>query len=103
MKKLFAGILGLLLACTIAACGYREGVENSEQKAYLFFTGYADQVEVLVDDVPLGLGKRVTINDRYQIQPGQHLVEVSHNGRVIVRRQIYVTEGAAKEIQIPNP
>jgi hypothetical protein len=60
-------------------------------------------VEVLVDDVPLGLGKGITINDRYQIQPGQHLVEVSHNGRVMARRQIYVSEGVAKEIQIPNP
>lgn len=103
MKKLLTGILGFLLASAITACGYREGVENSDQKAYLYFTGYTNQVEVLVDDVPFGLGKRVTINDRYQIQPGQHLIEVKHNGRAIVRRQIYVTEGAAKEIQIPKP
>lgn len=103
MKRLSAGIIGFLLLYGVTACGYREGIENSEKKAYLYFTGYTKQVEVLVDDVPFGLGENVTINDRYQIQPGQHLVEVKHDGRTIVRRQIYVTDGAAKEIQIQNP
>ena len=57
----------------------------------------------MVDDVPFELGNQVTSNDRYQIQPGEHLVEVKHNGQTIVRRQIFVTDGAAKEIQIPKP
>lgn len=103
MKKISAGLASVLLACAITACGCKEGVENSDQRAYLYFTGHTKQVEVLVDNVPFGLGDRVTINDRYRIQPGEHLVEIKHNGRTIVRRQIFVTDGAAKEIQIPNP
>jgi hypothetical protein len=103
MRKLTAGILVLLVTCGITACGYKDGVENIDSRAYLYFTGYTKQAEVLVDDVPLDLGKHVTANDHYQIQPGQHLVEVKHHGQSIVRRQIYVTEGAAKEIPIPNP
>lgn len=103
MKKLAEGIVTFALVWGLFACGYREGVENSDQRAYLYFTGYTKQVEVVVDDVPFQLGKQVTSNDRYQIQPGEHLVEVKHEGRTIVRRQIYVTDGAAKEIQIPNP
>lgn len=102
MRELFAAILVLLVFCGVTACGYKDGVENRDSRSYLYFTGYTKQAEVLVDDVPLGLGRHVSSNDRYQIQPGQHLVEVKRQGQSIVRRQIYITEGAAKEIQIPN-
>lgn len=103
MKKLSEGIVTFALVWGLFACGYKEGVENGDRKAYLYFTGYTRQVEVVVDDVPFDVGKQMTSNDRYQIQPGEHLVEVKHNGRTLVRRQIQVTDGAAKEIQIPNP
>jgi hypothetical protein len=103
MRKFNVGILVLLVVCGITACGYKEGVENRDSRAYLYFTGNTKQVEVLIDEVPLGLERHVSSNDRYQIQPGQHLIEVKRHGQSIVRRQIYVTEGAAKEIQIPTP
>lgn len=102
MRKLTTGILTLLVICGITACGYKDGVENRDSRSYLYFTGDTKQAEVLVDDVSLDLGKHVTTNDRFQIQPGQHLVEVKRHGQSIVRRQIYVTDGAAKENQIPN-
>lgn len=102
MRKLSAGILALLVTCGVTACGYKDGVENHDSRAFLYFTGNTKQAEVLVDDVPLGIGEHVDTNDRFQIQPGQHLVEVRRHGQSIVRRQIYVTEGAAKEIQVPN-
>jgi hypothetical protein len=103
MRKFNVGILVLLVVCGVTACGYKEGVENRDSRAYLYFTGNTKQVEVLIDEVPLGLERHVSSNDRYQIQPGQHLIEVKRHGQSIVRRQIYVTEGAAKEIQIPTP
>lgn len=103
MRKFNVGILVLLVVCGVTACGYKDGIENRDSRAYLYFTGYTKQVEVLVDEVPLGLGRHVSSNDRYQIQPGQHLIEVKRQGQSIVRRQIYVVEGAAKEIQIPTP
>lgn len=103
MKKISVVILALVFVFGVTACGYREGVKTSDSRAYLYFTGYTQQVEVLVDDAPFALGEHVTADDHYQIQPGQHLVEVKGNSQTLVRRQIYVTEGAAKEIQIPDP
>lgn len=103
MKKYFARIAVLSLVWGLFACGYREGVENTDRRAYLYFTGYTRQVEVVVDDFPFDVGQQMTVNDRYQIQPGEHLVEVKHDGRTLVRRQIQVADGAAREIQVPNP
>lgn len=103
MKTFFKAVVLVSVTVTLCACGYREGVETPDRSSFLYFTGFTDQVEVMVDDVPLDPQKKLTDKDRYQIQPGEHLVEVRHGGRMLVRRQIYVAEGSAKEIHIPKP
>jgi hypothetical protein len=103
MKMIIQVVAVFILALGLGACGHKEGVENVERRAFLYFTGYTNQAEVSVDGTPFEVGRQMTQNDRYQIQPGVHLVEVRHAGRTLVKRQIYVTDGAAKEIQIPNP
>jgi len=103
MKTFFKAVLLVAVALTLFACGYREGVEIPDRGAFLYFTGFTDQVEVMVDNIPLDPKNKVVGNDHYQIQPGKHLVEVWHNGRSLVRREIYVSDGSAKEIHIQQP
>lgn len=103
MRKLSEGIVTLAFVWGLFACGYKEGVINGGPQAYLYFSGFTNRVEVVVDDVPLELEEQVTSNDHYRIQPGEHLVEVKHNGQTLVKRQIYVTDGVTKEIRIPKP
>jgi hypothetical protein len=103
MKTFFKAVVLVSVTLTLFACGYREGVETPDRSSFLYFTGFTDQVVVMVDNVPLDPQKKMTSKDRYQIQPGEHLVEVRHGGRTLVRRQIYVSDGSDKEIHIPRP
>ena len=103
MKKLVMVTLLVFWTLSLLVCGHREGVETTDRKSFLYFTGYTEHVVIMIDNVPLDPKVTMTAKDRFQIQPGEHLVEVRHKGRALVRRQIYVGDGVAKEIHIPQP
>lgn len=85
-----------------AGCGYKEGVKIEDQKAYLYFTGNTAGAEIIVDGTSFILGNEITIDDLFQIAPGQRSIEVKQNGETVIKRKIYVSEGISKEIQIPQ-
>lgn len=82
-------------------CGYKEGVKIEEQKAYLYFTGNTSGAEIMVDGKSFVLEEEVTVDDLFQIEPGQRRIEVKRNGTTVVDRNIYISEGISREIQIP--
>jgi hypothetical protein len=90
------GLLGLLL---ISGCGYKEGIAVSEQASYLYFTGNAKGVLVSVDG-----GEKFSVSSgrdhQYKIAPGTHTVQVYRGPSMIVERQIYLSDGVAKEIGV---
>jgi hypothetical protein len=97
-KKIFyASTLVMLLILT--GCGYKEGVISASQKAYLYFTGNTSDVLISVDK-----GATFSVENgrehQYKIAPGKHLVEVYRGQNLILKREIFVSDEVAKEIEI---
>lgn len=101
LSTIFLVIFSLSCLLVTAGCGYKEGVKIEEQKAYLYFTGNTAGAEIRVDGKSFVLGKEVTTDDLFQIEPGQRHIEVKKNGKTVISRKIYVSEGISREIQIP--
>lgn len=97
--KYAISIISLALIFTVSGCGYKEGVAIASQKSYLYFTGDTDRIKVSVDG-----GKSFSVKEgqlnQYSIKPGKHLVEIYRDNNVIIKREIFVSDGVAKEIEV---
>jgi len=91
--------IAIFLVFIISGCGSKEGVVSSAQKSYLYFTGDTNGVEVSVDKGTLFSVKSGQEN-QYGVKPGKHMVEAYRKGKVILRRDIYLGDGIAKEIEV---
>lgn len=94
-------ILITLFACTflISGCGYKEGVVTADQTSYLYFTGDSKDMFVSID----GKEKFKVKSGRehqYKVSPGTHNLQVYKRNSLIVDRQIFLSDGVAKEIQV---
>ncbi|MBN2816294.1 MAG: hypothetical protein JXQ67_06385 [Campylobacterales bacterium] len=88
-----------LLTLLMSGCGSKEGIKTAEHKAYLYFTGNTSGAVVSIDggeDFSVKPGQ----NNQYGIKPGKHLIEVKRDGALVVKREIYVGDGIAKEIEV---
>jgi hypothetical protein len=92
-------ILAFLMVIGIDGCGYKEGVVTSEQKSYLYFTGNVKDVSVVVDG-----GEKFNVeagqNHRYKIAVGKHTIIIHRGTEMIVKREIFISDGIAKEIEV---
>ena len=83
----------------MSGCGYKEGVATATQKSYLYFTGNINHTMVSVDN-----GEKFSIKsgkeNQYSVSPGKHLVEVYKNNNLIIKREIFLSDGIAKEIEV---
>ena len=98
MKKIILTV-GLIASIFLSGCGYKEGVVTATQKSYLYFTGNTNDTVVSVDN-----GEKFTIqngtNNQYSVKPGKHLVEVYKDNRLIIKREIFISDGISKEIEV---
>ncbi|WP_304545067.1 hypothetical protein [Sulfurimonas microaerophilic] len=89
----------IMITLLLSGCGLKQGVETSAQKAYLYFSGDTDDVLVSIDN-----GEPFEVKEgrenQYSIKPGKHLIEISKDGEIIIKREIYVGDGIAKEIEV---
>lgn len=98
MKKifLFISVVALLL---LSGCGYKDGVSTEAQKSYLYFTGNTNDVLVSIDD-----GTKFSVkngkNNHYAITPGKRLIQVFRKDALILKQEIFVSDGIAKEIEV---
>jgi len=96
--KVFVTIL-TVITLLITGCGSKAGVKNSAQKSYLYFTGDTAGVIVSIDN-----GEEFFIksgeNNQYGLKPGKHLVKVKREGVLVIKREIYLGDGIAKEIEV---
>ncbi len=92
-------ILTILAVLLVSGCGYKSGVTNPEQRAYLYFTGDTTNISVSVDH-----GEHFTVlpgrDHQYAIPPGKHTVRVFRGGELVSEREVYVGDGIAKEIGV---
>ena len=97
MKTLL--IIATTLVLLISGCGSKAGVKSEAQKSYLYFSGQTKGVVVSIDKGE-GFSVKAGQNNQYGVKPGKHLVEVSRDGKLIVKREIYLGDGIAKEIEV---
>jgi len=94
-------IVGLITAILLSGCGYKEGVVTTTQKSYLYFTGDINNIMVRVDE-----GDKFNVkagkNNQYSLKPGKHLVKIYRNNKLIIKREIFISDGIAKEIEVKN-
>lgn len=98
MRYLLA-IFMMIGVLTMSGCGYKEGVSTGAQKSYLYFTGNVEDIQVSVDGAQT-FSVQEGRDNQYEIKPGKHMVLVYKNGAVVVKREIYVGDGVAKEIEV---
>lgn len=98
MKKIILA-LGLFIFLAFSGCGYKEGSITGAQKSYLFFTGDTKNILVSIDG-----GERFSVestqNNQYSLKPGKHLVEVFRDEKIVLKREIYLGDDIAKEIEV---
>ncbi len=97
--KYILSIISLLLLLGVSGCGYKEGSATAAQKSYIYFSGNTNNVEVSIDG-----GEKFSIKqgqtNQYGVKPGKHLVEVYRDEAVIIKREVFVSDSIAKEIEV---
>ncbi len=97
--KYILSIISLALLLGFSGCGYKEGVATAAQKSYIYFSGNTNNIKVSIDS-----GEKFDVKsgetDQYGVKPGKHIVEVYRNGAVVVKREVFISDGIAKEIEI---
>ncbi len=97
--KYILSIISLALLLGFSGCGYKEGVATAAQKSYIYFSGNTNNIKVSIDG-----GEKFNVKpgetDQYGVKPGKHIVEVYRNGAVVVKREVFISDGIAKEIEI---
>jgi hypothetical protein len=92
-------ISSFLFALILAGCGYQEGVSTPEKKAYLYFTGDVKDVKVVVDNNE-GFSVEEGSKNKYKINSGKHKITVYRADKIVVNREIFVSDGIEKEIEV---
>jgi viroplasmin and RNaseH domain-containing protein len=92
-------ISSCLFVLTLTGCGYQEGVSTPEKRAYLYFTGDVKDVKVVLDSNE-GFTVEEGLKHKYKITPGKHKVTVYRGEKLIVNREIFVSDGVEKEIEV---
>lgn len=100
--------IGAALAL-LSACGSYQSTTQVDNVAYIQFSGETNKEQVSIDGQPVGTlgddlesfdvnGKTVT---RIQVQPGTHDVVVTRDGKQIIKRKIYISDGNSAEVNLP--
>ncbi|WP_373001122.1 hypothetical protein [Sulfurimonas sp.] len=97
--KYFIWIINILIFLGFSGCGYKEGISTGDKKSYLYFTGNTHSIMVSVDD-----GEKFSIEEgrdnQYKIKPGKHFIKVYRANKLIVKREVFVSDGISKEIEV---
>jgi len=97
VKKLLITVVAM--AFMFVGCGSKEGVRSEAQKSYIYFTGDTSAAVVSIDKGE-GFSVKSGKNNQYATKPGKHLIEVYRDGVLIIKREVYLGDGIAKEIEV---
>lgn len=101
MKNIKFLLISILMILT-SACAYNTGVRTTEPVSYLYFTGDAQGVEVIIDDSPAFIVTEMGNKTLYKVTPGKHLIVIKRNGNIVVNRSVMLGDGHEKEFNIPK-
>lgn len=89
----------LIIILILTGCGYQEGISTPEKKAYLYFTGDVKDIKVIIDDNQ-GFAIEAGAKHKYTINPGKHKVTIYRGNKLVVYREIFISDGLEKEIEV---
>ncbi|MBE8167444.1 MAG: hypothetical protein HAW66_03610 [Shewanella sp.] len=103
-------VLGLsLLFMTACGSSYKASTQVTEQ-AFVQLTGNFWNTQISLDNQAPVMVTEDTVESfelhdkdvvRFPVAPGPHLVTISRNGSVIVKRKIYVSNSNVFEVMVP--
>lgn len=103
--KIFKAFITLMLITLTSACSsyntYSSGEGSTEPVSYLYFSGDITGAQVSVSDAPAFLVTKTGIKNLYKVTPGKHIITITKNGKVVVKRNVLLGDGLEKEIHIP--
>lgn len=99
--KIASIIVLLAIFSMMSGCGYKEGVKTQERTAYLYFTGDAKGAEVSIDGAISFTVEKLGVDEQYKVSPGKHLITVTKGDTVVVKRELLLGDGVAREINVP--
>ena len=96
----------------ICACGYKEGIVQKSEKAFIKFTGNLENAIVQIDNLePFKLVGAATYDGSwqkvdtdtimYEISPGKHLMKVYRGETLIINRILILDNQIVTEVRIP--
>lgn len=94
----------LVLVMTLSlffSCSYKEGVRNDASVSYLFFSGNPYEVTVSVNE-GTKFKPEFDKDELYRIPSGKSIIRVYRQNKLILEKEIFVSEGISKEIEVPN-
>lgn len=101
MKKIFLGsLLAIILLLTGCAFNYDRGAVQHEETAYLKLTGNLENAYLAIDDNAPVMIEEPDKNIVYQIEPGTHIITVTRNGAVVVKRELYFDDQITREVEV---
>jgi hypothetical protein len=103
MNTIKIALIIILLSIT-SGCSYNtytSGVGSAEAISYLYFSGEIKGALVTIDDLPSFLVTKAGIKNLYKVSPGKHVIIITKNEKVVVKRKILLGDGHEKEINIP--
>ena len=93
-------LLLLILSALLGGCAQQTGTISRAPAAYLVFLGEGIVATVTVDDRSFALTDDNARN-HFEVSPGVHRVKVEKQGRIVVDREILLSDRQTVEIAIP--
>lgn len=100
--KTFKLSLAILLATTLSACGYNEGIRSTEQSSFVYFTGNAKGASATVGDGEPFIIDKLGERNLYKVTTGKQRVIVRKASVVVVDRVVLLGDGQSKEFNVPQ-
>lgn len=95
--KILRSMVILLAFGWLAACEYPNSkVEITDERPTIAFTGAPWRSQVFVDGVEMGRADRLEGRKVLLVEPGMHVVEVRHKGKILLSEKVFLGEGATR-------
>jgi hypothetical protein len=109
MKRLIRLSISLVLVTLLGACGSYRSTTQVDGVSFIEISGLPHGEQVMIDGQPVGTlgddlksfdlnGRTVT---RIEVPPGTHEVVIEREGKIIVKRKIYLSDGNNAEVNLP--
>lgn len=98
IRRIVAIALGMM--SLFSGCAHQTGTITRSAASFLMFKGDATDARITIDGRTFNLTKD-NAKDHFEITPGVHRVTIEKQGRVVVDREILLSDRQTIEVAIP--